>query len=157
MTKIYIIKAFGGEYDDAWESNLFAVNDEQQAEAEVQRLKEQHQFLIGVDAALKPFVQEVYAQVRAFKREPTPPEPKGSAKAKEAWLKECEPIWKRNQAEIDSIWRRGGDVLMVKAQELGCDEEQLDALGFHIPGGVGFNMPNFRRDVDYSYEELEMR
>jgi len=169
MTKIYIIKASGGSYDDAWENNLFGVVEEEQAKAEVQRLKDEHEFLSEVITHLQPMAQEFYAQVSAYKRTPTPPEPKGPSKAnkekaaewrkaKEAWRVACEPIWQRDQEAINKIISDGAMVVMAKARELGCEDKHIEALGFYRMGAdLGINMPSFDRDVDYSYEELELR
>lgn len=169
MAKIYIIKTAGGSYDDAWEHNLFAVCDEEQAKAEVQRLKDDHAFLTGVMEVLTPMVQEAYAQVRAFVREPTPPEPKGPAngkkedntaarRAREEWRLACQPIWERNQNAINKITSDGAQAVLAKAHELGCTDEHIEALGFYRHGDdVGITMPRFDTDVSHDYEELELR
>lgn len=169
MTKIYIIKAAGGRYDDVWEHNLFATADESQAKVEVQRLEDDHVFLTGIMEVLTPMVQEAYAQVRAFVREPTPQEPKGPAKgtkedaaqhrrARDEWRAACQPIQDRNQRAINKITSDGALAALAKALELGCTDERIEALGFYRHGDdVGITMPRFDTDVSYDYEELELR
>ena len=169
MTKIYIIKSSGGSYDEAWENNLFGVVEEEQANAEVRRFKDEHKFLSEVITHLRPMIQEFYDQVRAYERTPTPPEPKGPAKAnkekaaewrkaKEAWRLQCQPIWERDQEAINKIISDGALVVMEKARELGCNDEHLQKLGFYRMGAdLEINMPHFNMDIDYDYEELELR
>ena len=169
MTKIYIIKSSGGSYDEAWENNLFGVVEEEQAKVEVQRLRDERAFLSEMRTHLQPMIQECYAQVNAYKRTPTTPEPKGPTeanrekvaewrKAKEAWRVECEPIWKRDQEAINTIVSDGAKAVLAKARELGCEDRHIEALGFYRHGAdAGISMPSFNQDVDYSYEELELR
>ena len=171
MTTIYIITSSGGSYDDAWHSNLFAVADKETAEAEVKRLTEAHEFAAEVFKELQPMTQEVYAQVRAYLRKPTAPEPKEPRgkqatkeavaawrKARQEWIETNQPIWQADEQARADIMNRGIEQMIAKARSLGCEDLHLDLLGFYNPYNPGaLTMPHFSNDVGYSYEELELR
>jgi len=176
MTKIYIIKAFGGSYDDAWKNNLYAVVEEEQAKVEVQRLTELHKFCEGIWPQVHNSLTDGYAEARiAHDRNyflqhqdlKLPPEPKEPVKhTKEtqaeykkkynAWRKEFEPIWKALQAEHERSMQMAYQASHDKAVELGATKEHLEMFGFFDQKG-GLNPPSFDESASYCYQELELR
>lgn len=167
MNKIYVVKASGGSYDDAWESSLFAVGDAQTAELAVWDLQEQHKFLEKVWPDIQQVLQHGMKAVRDFKYEVIPPAPKGLAKASKEqlaehrkafneWRKVSEPIQKRNEAQTDRLMKEAVEATRVHAISLGCTEEHLKELNFYNHAGE-LTYPNFRSDTSYDFEELELR
>ena len=167
MNKIYVVKCSGGSYDDAWESNLFAVGSAQDAELAVWDLQVKHDFCKEIWPKVQDAMSEGYAKVRAFKGEVAPPAPKGPAKptketkaehrrATEAWRKECEPIWRRNQEKINEFAKEAVQAAFNTAIALGATEEHIKMLSFYNHNGE-LTHPNFRTDTHYDWEELELR
>lgn len=171
MSKIYVITSSGGSYDDSWQSNLFAVVGEEQAQLEVARLTEAQNFAAEVFEELRPMTLQVYEQVRAFVKTPTPPaprEPRGKQATKEAvaawreasasWREANQPTWEANEKALHDIMQRGIEGIMAHAVHLGCTDDHLNILGFRNPYALGMlTMPSLQNDVSYSYEELELR
>lgn len=169
MTKIFIITASGGSYDDAWENNLFAVQSQEGAEAEVERLNAQHALLCSIWNEVRAALFEGYAKTRSVQQEPVPPAPKGPAKpggkdaqrahskALEEWRAAAEPARVRNAAVVQQSMREAVESARQKAVELGADDEQLQALGFITLADGSTSPPHLMIDTSYSYEELELR
>ena len=167
MTNIYIVKAGGGSYDDAWESNLFAVGDAQAAELAVWDLQLRHKFCESIWPQVRDAMEPAFALIRSFKGESFPPEPtvppkankeqrEALNKARAEWRKQCEPITARNHARLDAIMKEGLEAAKAKAIELGANEDHLKDLGFYSHTGK-LQHPNFSSDVHYEWEELELR
>jgi len=169
MSNIFVIKVYGGSYDDAYESNLFAVHSEQQAQIEIKRLEQLHADCKEMWEPLYDALQEGYKNIRALHSEDfkLPPEPKGPAKPNKetaaelrkklaAWRKECEPIWEGIRARQNAIMHEAQLATMHKAIELGATEEHLKMLGIRQPDG-GLGGLSWERDAHFSYEELELR
>lgn len=169
MEKIFVVKVYGGSYDDAYESNLFAVLSESQAIAETVRLTQLHEECKQMWEPLYDALQEGYKNIRALNSEDfkLPPEPKGPAKPNKetaaefrkklaAWRKECEPIWESIRARQNAIMHEAQLATMHRAIELGATEEHLKMLGIRQPDG-GLGGLSFESDANFSYEELELR
>lgn len=169
MEKIYVIQASGGSYDDAWRHDMFAVRGEEQAVAEVERLKQLHADCLEMLKEVTSALHEGYAAVRAINAKDfkLPPEPKGPAKPTketqaayrkrlDAWRKECEPIWQTIREVQNRAMVAAQQSALDKAVELGATEDHLKMFGFYNPNGE-LTSPSFDRDTHYSYEELELR
>jgi len=167
MSKIYIVRAFGGSYDGAWETNLYAFLDEKQAAAEAERLTALHTFCVAKWPAVQAALQAGYAELRAFSSEPVAPHPKGHAKMtkdeqrqleqqRRKWRKEADVVWARNRAITNALMLKATAAARDAAVAAGCTEEHLKEMGFFNDAGE-LSSPSFQTDTSYDYEELELK
>lgn len=166
MSKIYVIVASGGSYDDAWESNLFAVTSETEAIDAVNELTARHEKLEAIYQPIYNFFrQHMRDNAGLFAHEEMPDRPKGASRmtkegqaaykvACEKWVQECRPIARRNQDRSIEQNNHSAAATRIFAFSLGATEEDMQPLGL---AGQEQNWPNFDADTNYSYEELELR
>lgn len=168
MKKIFIIKASGGSYDDAWENNLYAVEDQTQAELDVLQLKQDHDVCKDVWMNVWAVLQEGYVKVRgAAAQFKLPKEPKGPVRpnkestaeyrrAYAEWRKQCEPIWAEIRKKQDAEMQAAIAIAFNYAAGRGLTRKQLEMLGFFNAAGE-LTSPSFQADTSYHFEELELR
>lgn len=160
--KIYIVKASGGEYDDAWENNLCACRTVETAEAEVTRLKEQAERLKEMAPKVAAFYRKFLQENPATQVE-VPAHPKGPSKqtkenrkayeqAAEAWRVKAHPILEGNQAAVNEQTRKATAASRQFAMGMGADEDDLKQIG--LDDDLGW--PSYE-DAEYTYEELEIK
>ena len=159
---IYVIVAYGGEYDDAWESNVCAKRSRDDAELEILELEERRDKV----KVMHPEVSSAFYAARQVREpmEEVPESPKGPAKttkenmrlhreAVEAWRLVAQPIIERNQERENRAYLAAVEAARLKAIELGADERDLHELGFSESDYRAYST-NF--DCDYRVEELEL-
>lgn len=160
MNKIYLVKAYGGEYDDAWEDNLFACTTQEAAELAIIELQER-------DARIKivlPTLHQQFIELRKFmplEQEMAPPWPKGPAKqtkenrdAHQRQIAEYQrivlPMNARNTAKQHAWTDKVTELQRAEAQRLGLSDADTAIIDF----------PVYRAHADtsnYMFEELELR
>lgn len=129
MTKIYLIKESGGSSDDAWESTLFAVRDEEQAKVEVRKLFAHHAFCTERLPEITRALHDSFAASR---------------------LEQETPADTRERVELAQR------AAHAKAVELGCSDEHLKLLGLLTENCTAGSL-SFVTDANYFYQELELR
>lgn len=160
--KIFVVIAYGGEYDDAWEKNVCAKFTETDAQLEILELEERRDKL----KVMHPEVSSAFYAARQVREpmEEVPKSPKGPSKttkenmrlhreAVEAWRVVAQPIIERNQEREKRAYSAAVNVAREKAIELGADERDLQHLGFTDADYRSYTA-NF--DCDYRVEELEL-
>jgi hypothetical protein len=162
---IYVVIAYGGEYDDAWEKNVCARFSETDAQITILDLEERREKLKG----MRDPVQAVwYANLKPIEGiESVPQPPKGPKKgtkenmaahrlAVEEWRKIANPMIERNEQRANAAYLNASKLAREKAIELGADEVDLSQLGFCDNGE--FRPPyDSCLDCSYRYEELELQ
>lgn len=156
MTKFYVMTASGGEYDDAWERNLFLVDSEEAAMVALEELEAQHARLVAI---YEPVRKAFYDHLKANQpvMEAVPPYPHGhkkdfKAKAAE-WDKHAKPIAMRNeQRRLDAL-NAASEAARQLARQLGASDDDITKLG--LAEQLAFI--NYKSDQSFSYEELELR
>lgn len=173
MKKIFVIKAGGGSYDDAWERNLYAVEDQTQAELDVLEHRERHEQCKEWWMTVQQIIQAGWTRVREYK--PTrlaPPQPVPPTRLKDkekdqaarqeyrrrldAWYKEMRPIEQELRNAQDAVMHEAFVEAIAKVRELGGTEAHLMQLGFYDDRGQ-VRHPSFDPNTDYDCEEIELR
>lgn len=165
MSKIYVVKASGGSYDDAWECNVCAYLDEEKAQFEVWRLNEQMVRLREIHGKIQ---EAYYRRLKATQKglEVAPERPRGPVKqtptskaeykaAQKAWQVVADPILKRNQEHLAREYGAAKELARLQAVELGATEEDLVFLGFRTEGT--YPITNYNLEATHEYEELELK
>lgn len=164
MSKVYIVKASGGEFDDAWELNLSAYLDRTAAELEVLRLQEQTKRILAMFGDVDECYHQ-HARSQDFAPEEVPKVPKGPSKstkesmaahhaAMSAWREVAKPIIERNDMNRQAAMDAAREAAKQKAIDLGAIEDDLKVMGFES----GRFSPSCRSaDASYEIEELELR
>lgn len=163
---IYVVIAYGGEYDDAWESNVCAKYSRDDAELEVLELKQRREKLKTIH---QPVQDAFYARCSIQEpMEEVPNSPKGPSKstkenmrlhweAVDAWRAVARPIIERNQERENRAHQAAVEAARNKAIELGADEFDLKQLGFSKDNYNDRYHPSFCNfNCDYKIEELEL-
>ena len=163
MNKIYVIVAYGGEYDSVWESNLFARYTKDDAELALLELQER-------DARIKEAMPRLVEHLKGlrekfpFKLEVGPEMPKGPAKpnkeTRAAYQKQLDAFYRelRRVGAINSARQVAWDEEMSNYQrafakdECGLTDEDLTAITFPTHGHYAFNS-----DANYRIDELEIK
>lgn len=164
MEKIFVVKAYGGEFDDSWEENLYAVRGQEAAELAVMQETERHERLCKA----KEKIFNVYHRVlnslpKDIRDIPSPP--RGPARptketteahrqAAEKWREIAEPIQKHNAAEYSRVQAAASIQAKNKAIELGLNDEDLVILGFR--DGEDYYSHRYNSDRQFHFEELEL-
>lgn len=165
MEKIFIVSAYGGQYDDAWETNLYALRDVVEAELAVLHEEERHKRLLKIDTVVDQ-VFGAYLHSAVYDMKKIPDQPRGPArttkenmklheKALAEWQAIVIPLNEHNNNEQNRIFREARAVAKQKAIELGADYLDLKTLGFTETGE--YHAYAFEEDTSFHFEELELR
>jgi hypothetical protein len=167
MSTIYIVSAFGGSYDDAWENNLCARRTMAEAEAEVERLKIQQARVVGFDSQVRNAYLAAREEAQPVMLE-IPPAPKGPAsttkenmnawkKQKKEWEQLAQPMIAENRQKQAAQEAAAARWAKAFAISLGATEEELQELGFSsMDGTEAYYSYRFDKDTGYDIEELEL-
>lgn len=165
MNKIYVVTAYGGSYDDAWQENICACLTREDAELKILEFQQR-------DARLEKIFPKIVEEYRNTFRSPIeglqlekiPPIPnkrnfkndKLYSDALTKWQHAVAPVQLRNQHVQELINLEVAKVARKLAIELGCSDEDLSYLGFQDDGTFSEWGHRFD-DCDYSIEELEIK
>ena len=172
MEMIYLVKRYGGEYDGAWEENLFAVRTEEEAKLEVTRHELAHLEASQLSEKLKEVWHTYLADhsnMNEFEFEQTLPMPvrergkKGDKKvfdrafaaACQEWTKNNQPILQRNQERQRAYELKGFEQVRKAALELKASEDCLKMLS--LDDLEKFSPYSFNSDTGFTYETLELK
>ena len=162
---VFVVVASGGEYDSAWEQNLYAYRSRADAGCEVERLE-------AFQARVRPLVNDIKQAAYAvlgnrpvmLQTPAPPPVPKKAnreeyaryQRAHAAWKTEIKPIVDENNARLEANYQLARQAAVNTAIDLGCSDEDIEALGLYDPvkwlGGV-----TDTTEISYNIEELELR
>lgn len=163
-SSIFVVRASGGEYDDAWETPLYAVTELEAANAAVDAERDRHERVCAVYDEVCRVFHEALASTPSDAKE-VPPCPKGPAKptkqnreeyrqALARWDAERRPIVEHNAKEYDRIRRLASATAAHTALDAGLNESDLPALGFDANGlFVAYHLD---RRSSFSHYELEL-
>lgn len=152
------------QYDDAWETNLFAVSDEETAKAEVTRLEENHKRLSEVYTAVNTVMTSSSCSVDKIKLPPKPRGPAVSSKESMAtyqeqvaeWKKICKPIQEEND-RTDREWVLGMHMkVQDKLNEFDLSKEDYKTLGFNSENKTRWYV-YYNTDKYFTYQEIVLR
>jgi len=163
MSKIiYVIIASGGQYNDAWETNLFAVSDEETAKSEVTGLSESHERLSEIYNQVNSYIYSF--PHRSHNQIELPPKPKGPAVSTkelmkayreqiEEWNKLCGPIIAENARLYHEYNLDMHQKVLNKLKEFDLSEEDYEALHFQRENKTRWYI-SYNTDKSFTYEEL---
>ena len=163
---IFVVVAYGGQYDDSWEANTCARYARDAAEIAISEFEEQDRKL----AVMAPIIQDVFYEQNNIADEPyedVPEAPKGPARGTKeqlilhkeavlAWQKIAFPIIQRNEERTEKVRRRAVYWARQKAIELGATESELQRLGFSEQSYYARSAYRFK-DRYYRIDELELQ
>jgi hypothetical protein len=166
MNKIYVVTAFGGSYDDAWQENICACLTQEDAELKILEFRERDARL----EKISPNIIEEYGNafrstIEGLMFEEIPPFPnKGKFKndklyddALTKWQHSMVLQMLHNEHARKRIEWEAAKVARKLAIELGCSDEDLSYLGFQDDGTFSGSWGHHFDDCDYSIEELEIK
>lgn len=162
MSMIYIIVAYGGQYDDAWESNLTARYIKEDAELAIIELQER-------DARVKAAMPKLVAQFKELQakfplsQEPHPAMPKGPAKqtkenraahdkVMQTYYTENQRVWAINQAR-QNAWNEEMTNYQRGFAKNECGLSDTDLMIINFPTHSAYC---FSHEADYRIDELEI-
>lgn len=165
MEKIFIVSAYGGQYEDAWNTNLYALRDVVEAELAVLHEEERHQRLLKINTVVDQVhyghIREAVCDMKKIPDQPCGPASmtkenmKLHKKALAEWRAIVIPLNEHNNNEQNRIFRDARAVAKQKAIELGADDLDLKTLGFTEP--AEYHAYAFEEDTSFRFEELELR
>jgi hypothetical protein len=159
---IFIVVASGGEYDDAWQSNLFAFRNEEDAKEQVAKLTAQNEFANSI----RPKIVQIYSDALLMPidhLEEQDAHPKGPRKPTKQslaeynvkvaeWTAKNEPIAQRNLLRTEARRLLAAAAARKHAIDLGATDEHLDAIGFTE---TDFDLYH-HCDITYEYAEIQL-
>lgn len=153
---IFIVVAYGGEYDDAWESNVVAFSTSEEATVESVRLAKRRDYLTPIYNALITIGGAAYPTYTPLPKKPkgpatsTPESQKVHQAQVAAWDAECAPIIALNEEAHNNYHRQQEASIQSKINELELTPETIEEL---FPRG---NL-DFNEDVSYQVEQVPFR
>jgi len=161
--KIFLIVASGGEYDDAWSTNIGARYKIEDAEQEVARLKARDAritALVPELAELHSSLAQLPLELREIPRQPK--WPKHSTKetmaahraAVDEWAKNAKTLLEFNQNLQNERAKKAFQATKELAISIGCNDEDLAFLRLT---NQGFWHPcHVCEDCEYAIEEINL-
>lgn len=163
MNKIFVVVAYGGQYEDAWENSLFACATQVGADLAVLELQERDERIKLAAEKLVSHFNDLKAK-HPLVLDPLPAMPKGPAKpTKETnkdyqrvmagYYAENQRVWAINQAR-QNAWNEelAGYQREYAKAECGLSDDDLTCITFPT-----HSMYCFGDKADYCVEELELR
>ena len=161
--KIFVLVASGGEYDSAWERNVVAFTSSDVADKALAVLEEQRDRLQKIIPEISDVFYKILQQRPELEQTSPAPSPPSKAKvgsaayeayiaASKEWRQKNEPVMKRNEVRQAEHFQSAALAARRKAEELGCTDIDLAALGL-----TDDQYPDLDMDVSYNIEELELR
>jgi hypothetical protein len=165
MNKIYVVTAFGGSYEDAWQENICACLTQEDAELKILEFREQDARLGKISPKIVEEYRNTFRQpIEGIHLEQIPPVPnkrnfkndKLYSDALTKWQHAIVPVQLRNAHVQKLINLEAARVARELAIELGCSDEDLSYLGFQDDGTFSVSWGHRFDDCDYFIEELEI-